>query len=117
LAWFADLAVFILCFMALGYELPAFQALIAYALTATLLVEGVSFLGFNEIIRSSLFIALGIPSAIGVTSILLNRFATFWFRLIVSYGVFHWKVLASYALRRSSPEIDIALTTNVRPVD
>lgn len=97
LAWFADLVVFLLCFMALDYELPAFQALIAYALTATLLVEGVSFLGFNEIIRSSLFIALGIPSSIGVTSILLNRFATFWFRLIVSYGVFHWKVLTPYA--------------------
>jgi glycosyltransferase 2 family protein len=116
LAWFADLVVFILCFMALGYELPAYQALIAYALTATLLVEGVSFLGFNEIIKSSLFIALGIPSAIGVTSILLNRFATFWFRLIVSYGVFHWKILAPYALRQSSPAIDSALTTNIKPV-
>jgi uncharacterized protein (TIRG00374 family) len=108
LAWASDLVVFILCFMALGYRLPAYQALIAYALTATLLVEGVSFLGFNEIIRSSLFIALGIPSAIGVTSILLNRFATFWFRLIVSYGVFHWKVLAPYALRRSSPATESA---------
>jgi uncharacterized protein (TIRG00374 family) len=93
LAWASDLAVFIVCFMAVGYSLPADQALIAYALTATLLIEGVSFLGFNEIIRSSLFIALGIPSAISVTSILLNRFATFWFRLIVSYVVFHWKVL------------------------
>jgi glycosyltransferase 2 family protein len=108
LAWFADFVVFILCFMALGYELPVYQALIAYALTATLLVEGVSFLGFNEIIRSSLFIALGIPSGIGVTSILLNRFATFWFRLIVSYGVFHWKVLAPYALKRSSPATNSA---------
>ena len=116
LAWFADLVVFILCFMALGYELPAYQALIAYALTATLLVEGVSFLGFNEIIKSSLFIALGIPSAIGVTSILLNRFATFWFKLIVSYGVFHWKVLTPHALKRSSPAIYSALSTNVKPV-
>jgi uncharacterized protein (TIRG00374 family) len=103
LAWAADLIVFILCFMALGYNLPAYQALIAYALTATLLVEGVSFIGFNEIIRSSLFTSMGIPLAVGVTSILLNRFATFWFRLVISYIVFHWKVLAPYALRRSSP--------------
>jgi len=117
LAWFADLVVFILCFMALGFELPAYQALIAYALTATLLVEGVSFLGFNEIIRSSLYIALGIPSAIGVTSILLNRFATFWFKLIFSYGVFHWKVLAPYALRQPSPTVDSTLTSNVKPID
>jgi uncharacterized protein (TIRG00374 family) len=106
LAWASDMAVFILCFMALGYSLPAVKILIAYALTATLLVEGVSFLGFNEIIRSSLFIALGIPSGIGVTSILLNRFATFWFRLVVSYGVFHWKVLGHYTLRRSMPAVD-----------
>jgi uncharacterized protein (TIRG00374 family) len=104
LAWAADIVVFILCFLALGYSLPAFQALIAYALTATLLVEGVSFLGFNEIIRSSLFIALGIPATIGVTSILLNRFATFWFRMIVSYGVFHWKVLGHYAFKGSANE-------------
>ncbi len=117
LAWFADLVVFILCFMALDYNLPMYQALIAYALTATLLVEGVSFLGFNEIIRSALFIALGIPSGIGVTSILLNRFATFWFRLIVSYGVFHWKVLAPYTLKRPSPATDNALTTKVDPVN
>jgi len=106
LAWALDFVVFILCFMALGYELPMYQGLIAYALTATLLVEGVSFLGFNEIIRSSLYTALGIPTAIGVTSILLNRFATFWFRLIVSYGFFHWKVLAPYTLKRSSPAAD-----------
>jgi uncharacterized protein (TIRG00374 family) len=108
LAWASDLVVFILCFMALDYSLPTYQALIAYALTATLLVEGISFLGFNEIIRSSLFIALGIPPAIGVSSILLNRFATFWFRLIVSYGVFHWKVLSSYTLKWSSPTADNA---------
>jgi uncharacterized protein (TIRG00374 family) len=101
LAWAADMAVFILCFLALGYSLPLFQVLIAYALTATLLVEGVSFLGFNEIIRSSLFIALGIPSGISVTSILLNRFATFWFRMVISYGVFHWKVLGHYTSKRS----------------
>ena len=106
LAWASDMAVFILCFMALGYSLPAFKILIAYALTATLLLEGVSFLGFNEIIRSSLFIALGIPSGIGVTSILLNRFATFWFRMVVSYGVFHWKVLGHYTLPRSKPAAD-----------
>ena len=106
LAWASDFVVFVLCFMALDYSLPAYQVFIAYALTATLLVEGVSFLGFNEIIRSSLFIALGIPPAIGVSSILLNRFATFWFRLIVSYGVFHWKVLTSYALKRSPPVAD-----------
>jgi uncharacterized protein (TIRG00374 family) len=106
LAWASDILVFILCFMAVGYTLPVSQALIGYALSATLLVEGVSFLGFNEIIRSSLFIALGIPPAISVTSILLNRFATFWFRLIVSYSVFHWKVLGHYALKRSSPTAD-----------
>lgn len=106
LAWASDMAVFILCFMALGYSLPAFQVLIAYALTATLLVEGVSFLGFNEIIRSSFFIALGIPSGIGVTSILLNRFATFWFKMVVSYGVFHWKVLGHYTLKRSVSAAD-----------
>ena len=108
LAWASDMVVFILCFMALDYNLPAFQVLIAYALTATLLVEGVSFLGFNEIIRSSLFIALGIPPVIGVTSILLNRFATFWFRMVVSYGVFHWKVLGHYTLKRSIPSADNA---------
>ncbi len=107
LAWAADLTVFILCFIALGYNLPPFQALIAYALTATLLVEGVSFLGFNEIIRSSLFIALGIPAAVGVTSILLNRLATFWFRMVVSYGVFHWKVIGHYTVRPPKPETDI----------
>ncbi len=115
LAWATDIVVFILCFMALGYNLPAFQALIAYALTATLLVEGVSFLGFNEIIRSSLFIALGIPAAIGVTSILLNRLATFWFRMVVSYGVFHWKVIGHYTLRRSAPLGDNAYNCSEIP--
>jgi hypothetical protein len=89
--------------MALGYRLPADQALIAYGLTATLMIEGVSFLGFNEIIRSAFLIALGIPSAVSVTSIILNRFATFWFRLIISYGVFHLKILKPYSLKRWLP--------------
>ena len=115
LAWASDMAVFILCFMALGYSLPAFQVLIAYALTATLLVEGVSFLGFNEIIRSSLFIALGIPPGIGVTSILLNRFATFWFKIIIAYGVFHWKVIGHYTLKRSIPLDDNAHNCSENP--
>jgi uncharacterized protein (TIRG00374 family) len=108
LAWASDLAVFFLCFTAIGYNLFADRALIAYALTATLAIEGFSFIGFNEIIRSSIFIALGIPPAISATSTLLNRFATFWFKLIVSYAVFQWKVLMTHdsqvKTKKISPE-------------
>ena len=90
LGWNFDVLVIFLTFASLGYPVPVDKVLIVYALTGSLQIMGVSFVGFTEIIVSGSYALLGIPPAIGLSATLLTRVVTLWFKLGVSYVAFQW---------------------------
>ncbi len=90
LGWNFDVLVIFLTFISLGYPVPVDKVLIVYALTGSLQIMGLSFLGFAEIIVSSSYAVLGIPPAVSLSATLLTRVVTLWFKLAVSYVAFQW---------------------------
>ncbi len=90
LGWNFDVLVIFLTFISLGYPVPVDKVLIVYALTGSLQIVGLFFIGFAEIIISSSYTVLGIPPAIGLSVTLLTRVVTLWFKLVVSYVAFQW---------------------------
>ena len=90
LSWTLDITVIFLTFIALGYAVPVDKVLIVYTLTGTLQAVGVAVFGINEIVMSTSFMVLGIPSALALSVTLLTRVVTLWFRLIMSYAAFQW---------------------------
>ncbi len=85
-----DVSVVFLTFAALGYPVPVDKVLIVYALTGTLQSVGVALVGFAEIIMSTAYWGLGIPSALSLSATLLTRVVTLWFKLIIAYVAFQW---------------------------
>jgi uncharacterized protein (TIRG00374 family) len=85
-----DITVIFLTFIALGYAVPVDKVLIVYTLTGTLQAVGVAVFGINEIVMSTSFTVLGIPSELALSVTLLTRVVTLWFRLIMSYAAFQW---------------------------
>jgi len=90
LGWNFDVLVIFLTFISLGYPVPVDKVLIVYALTGSLQIIGLSFVGFAEVIVSSSYAVLGIPLAVSLSATLLTRVVTLWFKLVVSYAAFQW---------------------------
>jgi uncharacterized membrane protein YbhN (UPF0104 family) len=82
--------VVFLVFASLGYPIPVDKVLIIYALTGSLQIIGISFVGFTEVIVSSAYTLLGIQPALSLSVTLLTRVVTLWFKLVVSYVAFQW---------------------------
>jgi len=96
-SWVFDVSVVFLVFASLGYAIPFDKVLIIYALTGSLQIIGISFVGFTEIIVSGAYTVLGVPAALSLSVTLLTRVVTLWFKLVVSYFAFQWagvKILA-----------------------
>lgn len=97
ISWVFDVSVVFLVFASLGYPIPVDKVLIIYALTGSLQIIGISFVGFTEIIMSGAYTVLGVQPALSLSVTLLTRVVTLWFKLIVSYVAFQWagvKILA-----------------------
>jgi uncharacterized protein (TIRG00374 family) len=90
LSWFFDIGVMFLVFAALGYPIPLVSVLIVYTISGVLQAVGLGIFGINEIIMISTFRALGLPAGLSISVTLLTRAVTLWFRLMISYGAFHW---------------------------
>ena len=90
LSWGFDVSVVFLTFASFGYPIPVDKVLIVYALTGSLQIMGISFVGFTEIIMSGAYTVLGIPAALSLSATLLTRVVTLWFKLIVSYVALQW---------------------------
>ena len=88
--WGFDVSLVFLTFVSLGYSVPVDKVLIVYALTGSLQILGVSFVGFTEVVMSGAYTVLGIMPALGLSVTLLTRIVTLWFKLAVSYVAFQW---------------------------
>ena len=90
IGWGFELSVTFLAFASTGYSVPVDKILIVYALTGSLQIIGVAFVGFTEIVMSGSYTVLGIPPAVGLYATLLSRIVTLWFKLVVAYVAFQW---------------------------
>jgi uncharacterized protein (TIRG00374 family) len=89
-SWGFDVSVVSIVFAALGYPIPLDKVLIIYALTGTLQIMGISFVGFTEVIVSGAYTVLGVQPALSLSVTLLTRVVTLWFKLVVSYVAFQY---------------------------
>ncbi len=100
-SWILDVSIVSIVFAALGYPIPLDKVLIIYALTGTLQIMGVSFVGFTEVIVSGAYTVLGIVPALSLSVTLLTRVVTLWFKLVVSYVAFQYACVRILTNRRS----------------
>lgn len=103
LAWGFEVSITFLTFASLGYPVPVDKVLIVYALTGSLQIIGVSFVGFTEIVVSGSYTVLGIPPEVGLWATLLTRVVTLWFKLIVSYFAFQLTGAKILLNKKSTP--------------
>lgn len=89
-SWIFDVTIVFLVFVSLGHAIPIDKVLIIYALTGTLQIMGVSFVGFTEVIVSGAYTVLGVETALSLSVTLLTRVVTLWFKMIASYAAFQW---------------------------
>jgi uncharacterized protein (TIRG00374 family) len=95
-----DVSVVFLTFASLGYPVPVDKVLIIYALTGSLQIMGISFVGFTEVIVSGAYTVLGIPAPLSLSVTLLTRVVTLWFKMVVSYVAFQWAGIRMLSSRR-----------------
>jgi uncharacterized protein (TIRG00374 family) len=89
-AFFFEVSVVFLTFLALGQPVPIDVVLIVFTITGTLQTVGVAIFGFPELIMTLTFTALFIEPAVAVSVALLTRVVNLWFRLFVSYIALQW---------------------------
>jgi uncharacterized protein (TIRG00374 family) len=92
MTWIFDVLALLTVFIALGTAVGLDKVIITNTVVSTIQGQGVALAGFSQIIASELYTALGIPWFLAVASSLLAGFASFWFRLVVSFAYFQTTV-------------------------
>ena len=92
IAWFLNLLTYLMVFYALSFvEIPLNVLTIVYSISITIQTIPIGVpVGLVEIVISSLYTLFGIPVAIAGTATALTRIVTFWFQIIVGYGIAQW---------------------------
>lgn len=83
-----SLLILLFVFYALGTNIGVDKVLITNTVVGVIQGQGVILAGFSQVVFSTLYTVLGIAPSLSVASSLLEGFAGFWFRLVVSFGYF-----------------------------
>jgi uncharacterized protein (TIRG00374 family) len=108
-AWAFDVLALFLVFAALGAIVSPDKVVITNTLVVGLQTQGVALAGFAQVVSSSIYTALGIAPVLSVASTLLAGFATFWFKMGVSFVVFQRAVASPRGFRLGSKLSNIRL--------
>jgi uncharacterized protein (TIRG00374 family) len=92
-AWVFEVLGFFLVFLAIGSFIGIDKVVITDTIISNVQGQGVALAGFSQIVSSSLYTGLGIATSVAVAGSLLAGFATFWFKLILSFWFFQTTVL------------------------
>jgi len=92
-AWFFDVSTMLLVFYAIGFNISFLEIVIVYSLIMA--VQAIPLgvpaeVGLTEIIMTSLFTTLGVPSGISAAATVLTRALTVWFRIMIGYIAVQW---------------------------
>ena len=88
LTWVFDVVSFMLVFAAIGHAIGIDKIIITNTIVNNVQGQGVALAGVSQIVSTSLYGALQIQEEIAVAAGLLTLFATFWFKLVLSFGFF-----------------------------
>ena len=93
-AWVFDVMVLFAVFAALNYIVGPDKLVITNTLVVGLQTQGVAFAGFAQVVSSTVYTVLGISPILAIASSLLAGFATFWFKMAVSFFAFQRTMFA-----------------------
>jgi uncharacterized protein (TIRG00374 family) len=92
LTWVFEVTGFFLVFLAIGHYIGIDKVVITNTIVSNVQGQGVALAGISTIVSSGLYSGLGIVSEVAMASSLLAGFATFWFKLVLSFGFFQTTV-------------------------
>jgi len=99
LNWISSIAVPYLVFLSLGWEVPWTVILITSSIVIAVksIPVGIPFeVGLPEIAMSTLYVGFGVPNDIAVTSTILTRLITLWFRAAIGFTAQQWIELKTF---------------------
>jgi uncharacterized protein (TIRG00374 family) len=94
LSWTFDVMTLFIIFASLGYIVGLDKVVITNTLVVGLQTQGLALIGLAQMVSSSVYVVLGISPFIAVASSLLAGFASFWFKVAVSFFAFQRTVFA-----------------------
>jgi uncharacterized protein (TIRG00374 family) len=94
LAWAFDILTLFLIFAAIGHAVGPDKVIITNTIVVNLQSQGVAFAGFAQVVSSTVYTVLGISSMVSIASTLLAGFASFWFKIILSFFAFQCTVFS-----------------------
>ncbi len=86
--WVFEVLGFFLVFLAIGSFIGIDKVVITNTIVSNVQGQGVALAGISQIVSSELYTVLGIGVGVAVASSLLAGFASFWFKLVLSFGFF-----------------------------
>jgi glycosyltransferase 2 family protein len=94
LSWTFDVLTLFIIFASLGYVVGLDKVIITNTLVVSLQTQGLALIGLAQVVSSSVYVVLGISPFIAIASSLLAGFASFWFKVAVSFFAFQRTVFA-----------------------
>jgi uncharacterized protein (TIRG00374 family) len=94
MSWVLDIMALFAIFASLGYLVGVDKLVITSTLVIGLQTQGVALAGFAQMVSSTVYTILGISPILAIASSLLAGFASFWFKVAVSFFVFQRTVFA-----------------------
>jgi uncharacterized protein (TIRG00374 family) len=88
LTWIFEVLSFFTVFIAIGSFIGIDKVVITNTIVSNVQGQGVILAGVSQIVSSELYRVLGIAAGISIASSLLAGFASFWFKLVLSFGFF-----------------------------
>ncbi len=93
-SWVCDILALFAIFASLGYIVGPDKVIITNTLVVGLQTQGVALAGFAQMVSSTVYTVLGITPIVAIASSLLAGFASFWFKMGVSFLAFQHTVFA-----------------------
>ncbi len=88
MTWIFDVLALFTVFVALGSVVGLDKVIITNTVVGNLQSQGVALAGVSQIVSSELYTGLGIATGFAIASSLLAGFASFWFKLVISFVYF-----------------------------
>ena len=93
MSWGFDILALFIIFASLGYAVGLDKVIITNTLVVSLQTQGVA-LDDCQIVSSPVYMVLGISPFLAITTSLLAGFASFWFKVTVSFLAFQRTIFA-----------------------
>jgi uncharacterized protein (TIRG00374 family) len=92
--WIFDLLALFLIFVSISYPVSVDKIIITNTIAVNFQTQGVALAGFAQLISVNIYRILGILPNVSAASAMLAGFASFWFKMIISFLAFQFVVFS-----------------------